>query len=123
MKKHHIYRYLCLAASIITFASFIGHGASGLNERKTGIPAKTFYAALVDNKNTKWFLTELGIISYTGDKWTLHNENNKIGSSGLKDFAYRNNPGGAEFWVVSPSGATVSSLPFDDKTEAHDFRV
>jgi ligand-binding sensor domain-containing protein len=84
----------------------------------TGLQAKTYYAALVDSKNVKWFLTDIGIISFSGEKWTLHNGNNKIGSSSLKDFAYRNNAAGPEFWVVSANGATVTSLPFDDKTEA-----
>ena len=140
MIKNHIYRYPCLATCSIIIAAFMGLGASATDERKmansnepvisfitlsqtnsslkTGLTAKTYYSVLVDNKNTKWFLTELGIVSFSDDKWTLHNENNKIGSSGLKDFAYRYNPGGSEFWVVSPGGATVTTLPFDDKTEA-----
>jgi ligand-binding sensor domain-containing protein len=140
MMKNHIYRYPCLAVCSMIFAAFTGLGASGSdygnsadsnepgnilitssqtkNSLKTGLPAKNFYAVLVDNKNTKWFLTELGIISYAGDKWTLHNENSKIGSSNLKDFAYRNNNGASEFWVVSSGGATVTTLPFDEKTEA-----
>jgi len=145
MKNNNIYTYPFLAVCSIIFAAFTGIGASGSHDTfransdktllsgipftqtnntiKTGIPAKTFYAALVDNKNTKWFLTELGIISFSGDKWTLHNENNKIGSANLKDFAYRNNPGGPELWVVSPNGATVTTLPFDDKTEATTYLV
>jgi ligand-binding sensor domain-containing protein len=143
MKKYHICRYPVLALGSLIFMAFIRPGVSVLvqklpatHEEKllsvilfaqadkvvaTGIPAKTYYAALVDNKNTKWFLTELGIISFSGDKWILHNENNKIGSVNLKDFAYRNNRGGSEFWVVSPNGATVATLPFDEKTEATTF--
>lgn len=143
MKKNHIYRYRTLTACSIIFASFMGLGISGPDNRfshnpgeavsvgttfsmsdnivKTGIPAKSFYSVLVDSQNTKWFLTELGIISFSGDKWTIHNENVKIGSSNLKDFAYRNNPGGPELWVVSPNGATVTTLPFDEKTEATTF--
>ena len=101
MKMKHIYRYSSLAACSVIITALTGMGALSAkdrftagsdiiisdnanfiqtnNEIKTGIPAKTFYSALVDNKNTKWFLTELGIVSFSGDKWTLHNENNKIG--------------------------------------------
>ena len=113
MKKKIIYMYHCVAACSLIFAALIGLGASEI-----GIPAKTFYAVLVDNNNTKWFLTELGIISFSGEKWILHNENGKIATKDLKDFAYKNNPEGSEFWLVSPKGATVTSLPFDGGTEA-----
>jgi ligand-binding sensor domain-containing protein len=145
MKIKHIYRNTSLAACSLIFAAFTGLGLSGPNDRiisgsgrtdtdsspfnksvnevKTGIPAKTFYSVLVDNKNTKWFLTELGIVSFSGDKWTLHNDNPKIGSSGLKDFALSNNTGSNEFWVVSPGGATVTTLPFNDKTEAITYQA
>jgi ligand-binding sensor domain-containing protein len=140
MRKNKVYRYQYVAIASLIFAAFAGIGSSALNDRPvvgldetlsdgvevtqtsnssaTGIAAKTFYAAIVDNKNTKWFLTEVGIVSYSGDKWTLHSGNSKIGSSGLKDFAYRNDPEGSELWVVSANGATVTTLPFDDKTEA-----
>jgi hypothetical protein len=140
MKKNQSYRYCTLGACSILFAAFIGYGGSvpenkfrpsaneavlstapvgqSNNQVNTGIPAKNYYSVLVDNKNTKWFLSELGIISFSGDKWTLHTGNNKIGSSNLKDFAYRNNPNSSEFWVVSPGGATVTTLPFDEKTDA-----
>lgn len=143
MKKNHIFRYPIMAACLLIFTASFTFGANGSvryyidssdeqvlspvplyqsnNTLKTGLSAKTFYAVLVDNKNTKWFLTEMGIISFSGDKWTLHNENNSIGSSGLNDFAYRSNAGASEFWVVSPKGATVATLPFDDKTEAKTY--
>jgi ligand-binding sensor domain-containing protein len=140
MKKNNINKYPVIAAFSIGFTAIIWIGSSGFSDKtvfsayktsltgtsaaqanttvKTGIAAKTFYAALVDNNNNKWFLTESGIISYSSGKWTLHNENNKIGTSDLKDFAYMNNPEGPEFWVVSSGGATATTLPFDAKTEA-----
>lgn len=143
MKNNLTCRFVWIATSIMIFGTFTASAASGSNGNnkagsdkpastvipqtqsnnsvKTGIPAKTYYAVLVDSKNTKWFLTELGIISFSGDKWSIHNENSKIGSSNLKDFAYRTNPSGAEFWVVSPGGATMATLPFDDKTEAKTY--
>jgi ligand-binding sensor domain-containing protein len=144
MNKNIIYRYPIFITCSIIIAAFSGLGVSFSNDRLnattaemnlssipfaqtsntilTGIPAKTFYAALVDTKNTKWFLTELGIISFSGEKWILHNENNKIGSSNLKDFACRNSHRGTEFWIVSSNGAMVSTLPFDDKTEVITYR-
>lgn len=143
MKQNNIFRYPLLAASILFVSVFSGLAFSGPENKtnsasaetgtngtpgmqtnstvKTGLQAKSYYAVLVDSKNTKWFLTDAGIVSLAGDKWTLNNGNNKIGSSDLKDFAYRNNPAGSEFWVVSPKGATVSSLPFDEKTEAKTY--
>jgi ligand-binding sensor domain-containing protein len=83
-----------------------------------GISAKNFSAAIVDNKNTKWFITEVGIISFDGEKWKLHNENTKVATQNLKDFAYEVNPHGSELWIASPNGATVASLPIDGRTGA-----
>jgi ligand-binding sensor domain-containing protein len=145
MRINHIYRYSSLPVSLVIFVALTGLGAFSTkdrytagydrtfsgnttliysnNEVKTGISAKTFSSALVDNKNTKWFLTELGIVSFSGDKWILHNGNNKIVTSNLKDFAVRNSNGSNEFWVVSPEGATVTTLPFDDKTEATTYHA
>ena len=99
-------------------------GISGLQKNQSsdiGIPAKTFYAVLVDNNNHKWFLTELGIISFSGEKWTLHNENKKIAAKIIRDIAYKNYPGGTELWIATPNGASVTNLPFDAGTETADY--
>ena len=40
-----------------------------------GITAKKFFSSAIDNNNVVWFLTESGIISYDGTKWSLHNNN------------------------------------------------
>jgi ligand-binding sensor domain-containing protein len=140
MKKNTIYRYFSIAACLIIVSASSVLGAKNPGDKSdkngndavhspypllqvntpvnTGIPAKTYYAALADNKNNKWFLTELGIISFSAGKWTLHNENSKIGTENLKDFSLRNNPEGYEFWIASQKGAIVTKLPFDSQTEA-----
>jgi ligand-binding sensor domain-containing protein len=83
-----------------------------------GIPARNFSAAIVDNENTKWFITEAGIVSFNGEKWKLHNQNRKVATENLKDFAYEVNPHGSELWIASPNGATVAALPIDGRTGA-----
>ncbi len=82
------------------------------------ISVDTFKAALVDNDNNKWFLTDAGIISFNGEKWTLHNKNNKVASLNLKGIAFEVNPHGQEVWIASQNGATVASLPIDTRTGA-----
>ena len=84
----------------------------------TGLGAKTFYSALVDNDNTKWFLTELGIVSYDGKSWILHNKNRKVPSKELKNIVYDTSPYGSELWIASSLGATVASFPIDARTGA-----
>jgi hypothetical protein len=125
MKNIKISGYSAFSACIVSLAIITGLASTvptaPAGQVKTGIQAKTFYSAFVDNSNTKWFLTEAGIVSFSGDKWMLHNENSRIGSANLKDFAYKNTASGPEFWVVSASGATVTTLPFDAKSEAKTF--
>jgi len=89
-----------------------------LPENEIGIPAKTFSSVVVDDSNTKWFVTETGIVSFDGEKWKLHNENRKVRTDSLIGFAYEANPHGPEIWIASPNGATVATLPVDARTGA-----
>jgi ligand-binding sensor domain-containing protein len=43
-----------------------------------GIQAKKFYSSTIDGDNVVWFLTEAGIVSFDGTKWTLHDKNRKV---------------------------------------------
>jgi hypothetical protein len=97
--------------------------SSGNNNLKSsssalGLTVKTFYSALVDDNNTKWFLTEEGLVSYDGTKWTLHNKNRKVATNNLKGFAYEVSSGGPEIWIASGSGATAAALPIDSRSDA-----
>jgi ligand-binding sensor domain-containing protein len=74
-----------------------------------GLTAKKFYSSTIDDKNSVWFLTESGIVSYDGVKWSLHNKNSNIAASGLKSLKYD----GSELLVATSKGATVASLPVD----------
>ena len=143
-----IYRRQYLVAASLLFAALIGlgaipsHGTShqnknstdGLNQPKdttgqnriaidTGVEIKNFLAVAVDSSNTKWFVTEQGIVSYNGEKWRLHNKNRKVTTQDLKGFAYEINPNGHELWIASPKGATVASLPIDGRTGATTYHT
>jgi streptogramin lyase len=83
-----------------------------------GFTAKTFYSAVVDDENTKWFLTESGIASFDGKKWVMHNRNRKVPNENLKDLAFDVSDYGRELWIASPQGATVSTLPVDARSGA-----
>ena len=78
-----------------------------------GMPVKIFNAAVVDNDNNKWFMTEAGIVSFDGNKWTLHNKNNKVESLDIKGIAFEKNSYGQEIWLATPKGLTAASLPID----------
>jgi ligand-binding sensor domain-containing protein len=86
-----------------------------------GIAAKKFYSSAVDNNNRVWFLTEAGIVSFDGKKWSLHNKNPKIATTGLKGLAYTPSSKGEELWIATSAGATVTSLPINDNSDATSF--
>jgi ligand-binding sensor domain-containing protein len=145
MKKKFIQIYSSIAIVYLVFASLtcfatapshtirdqqaemsINKGFDNILNRPAndiGIPAKTFFAVFVDNNNNKWFLTELGIVSFTGEKWTLHNENNKVASKDVRDFAYEVNPDGQELWIASPLGATAARLPINAESDATSYHT
>ena len=101
------------------FSPFIYAQTSGtVRSFGEGISAKKFYSSTIDEDNTVWFLTESGIISFDGAKWTLHNKNRKVAASGLKSVVYGFSTYGPELWLATQQGATVASLPVDARSGA-----
>jgi ligand-binding sensor domain-containing protein len=86
-----------------------------------GFQAKQFNSALVDDDNTKWFLTDAGIASFDGKTWSIHNKNRKVPNENLKNFAYDFSSYGPELWIATPQGVTVAILPVDARTGATSY--
>lgn len=110
-----------LIASFIAvlFAPVINAQTSGIVQSfGEGISAKKFYSSTIDEDNTIWFLTESGIVSFDGAKWTLHNKNRKVAATGLKSVVYDFSSYGPELWIATPQGATVTSPPVDARSGA-----
>jgi len=80
--------------------------------------ANSFHAAMVDDKNTKWFLCDAGLVSFDGKNWALHNENRQVPALESKEVAFDNSDFGRELWLASPTGASVVSLPIDARSGA-----
>ena len=94
---------------------------NGLTENQSnssGISVKNVNSVIVDDDNIKWFSTEIGIVSFDGNKWKLHNDNKSLPQQNLKSLTYVLNPDGPELWIASPNGATVARLPIDDQAES-----
>jgi ligand-binding sensor domain-containing protein len=77
--------------------------------------AKTFYSGLVDNNNTKWFLTETGIASYNGENWFSYHKNKDLPSENLRNFAYEFSSEGPGLWLATPDGIKAAILPVNNK--------
>ena len=73
---------------------------------------------VVDNENTIWFSSDAGIASFDGKSWKLHKEIKSLPAKDLKGLTYVANPEKPELWISSSDGATVTSLPLDEQTEA-----
>lgn len=85
-----------------------------------GITAQKFFASTVDDNNVVWFLTETGIISYNGTKWS-HHKNIPHVSSELKDLDFGSSENGQGLWLVGPNGATVISSPVGEGSETKTY--
>ena len=114
---------LKILAVVFIFSAFF---IQGINAQSSGniipigddIAAKKFYSSTVDEDNTVWFLTDAGIVSFDGSKWSLHNKNRKVSSTDLKDVVYDFSSYGPELWIATPQGATVVSVPVDARSGA-----
>jgi hypothetical protein len=78
-----------------------------------GFKAKKYYAAVLDDNNNKYFLTDAGIVN--GRLFNVLNEIPKIPSENLKNFVYELSNDGPQFWIVTSQGAIATSLPVDTK--------
>jgi ligand-binding sensor domain-containing protein len=83
-----------------------------------GIRTKIFHSATVDAENTVWFLTESGLVSFDGKKWSLQNTNPKLASTEMKDLTYDLLTQNRELWIATPKGVIVAVLPINSGSEA-----
>ena len=87
------------------------------------IQAKNFQSVTVDDNNVRWFITEAGVVSFNGKKWSLHNRNKQVPGSDLRDMAYLYKPAGRHLLLASPEGATLAALPVGKKNPADTYTV
>jgi ligand-binding sensor domain-containing protein len=87
------------------------------------IQARNFQSVTIDDSNVKWFVTESGLVSFNGKKWTLHNQNKQVPGTGINDITYVYTPSGRQIWLASSEGATLASLPVGKKNPVNTFTV
>lgn len=121
--KKSISRRLTHLAVVIILTAFLSpyiqcQHAGTVQAFGESIKAKRFYSSAVDDKNVIWFLTEAGIVSFDGSKWTLHDKNRKVTAKDLRAMVYDSSSFGSELWIASPTGATVVSTPVDARSGA-----
>ena len=115
---------IIIAIELISMPENLVNGqvsTSDSNSNDKGISVKNVNSVIVDNDNIKWFSTDLGVVSFDGENWKLHNGNKNLPNQSLKGVTYVVNPEGPELWIASPNGATVTRLPIDDQTDAITF--
>jgi ligand-binding sensor domain-containing protein len=86
-----------------------------------GLSVQNVNSIVVDKDNIKWFATDVGILSYDGDNWKLHDGNKNLPIQDLKGLAYAVNGDDPALWIASPVGATMVRLPMDDQAETITF--
>jgi ligand-binding sensor domain-containing protein len=86
-----------------------------------GISAKKFFSSAIDKDNTVWFLTEAGIVSFNGTKWTLHNKNQKVLQTSAQGIVYGTSSTGNEIMLATAQGAAVASLPVNENSGVTSF--
>ena len=94
-----------------------------INTIDVGTPVKIVKAVVVDNENTKWFLTDAGIVSFNGEEWTLHNENNKAETTNVQGIALESDSGGQQLWMGTTNGVLAATLPFDEGTKINSYNT
>jgi ligand-binding sensor domain-containing protein len=87
-----------ILTAFTTLAS-VNQAVAGTND--TGLQAKKYFSVTIDDKNNKWFVTDLGIVSFNGEKWTLYNNTSE---KELRDIAFESGTEGTGFWIATGSG-------------------
>jgi hypothetical protein len=77
------------------------------------IKGKKFYAAVLDDNDGKYYLSDAGIVRGGGRSLTLLNEKNKIPSEIIKHLVYELSGDGPQFWIATTRGAVAASAQRD----------
>lgn len=80
-----------------------------------GFEGRKFYAAVVNDNNRKWFLTDGGIVD---TRYNVVPENSKIPVDSLKTLVYELSDEGPGIWIASQNGATFAILPIHENSDA-----
>lgn len=114
----------CFALLFFLIPFLFSGSVSGVSQQvgQTGIAAKKYSSVVVDDKNVKWFVTELGIVSYDGSKWQLHNQNKNIPAENINHLVIESAPSGPEMWIASPGGAVAAPFPIDSQTGVKTYK-
>ena len=104
---------LITMTSLFISVAFTPYNFFITNSSQTGINAKNFYSVTIDDNNTKWFLTELGIVSFNGEKWEQHSINALQGKE-LRNIVFDVKSGDTGFWIATSEGVVnLNSLTND----------
>lgn len=117
-RKNYQVLIFLLAMGFITTKGICQQSVQPLGE---GIQAKNFHSSTVDENNRIWFITEAGIISFDGQKWTRHNTSLKIASSEMKDIAFDPSLKSQGLWIATPQGVAQVALPVNSESEVTVF--
>ena len=108
---------LIFVIGLISMPAYLIHAQISTDDGR-GTSVKNVNSVIVDDENVKWFSTDVGIVSFDGSKWKLHDNNKGLPRQNLKGVTYVVNSEGPELWVASPNGATVTRMPIDDQAES-----
>jgi len=80
---------------------------------KEGIKGKKFYAAVLDDNDGKYYLSDAGIV--TGRSFTLLNAGSRIPDEHFKHLVYELSGDGPQFWIATSQGAIAASAQRDNE--------
>ena len=101
-KKKSAKRLFLITFILMSFY-FNVSASDGFLPNQAGISAKKFYAVTVDDNNTKWFLSESGIVSFNGEKWESHSISALQGKE-IRNILFDATAGSTGFWLSTSAG-------------------
>ena len=116
MKTKHPYQKMLTFAVLLVFTSIIS-----VSNYAQVVPAKKFFAVTIDNNNNKWFLTDQGLVSFNGAKWTLHKD--KMQGMEMRDIVFDAGTEGTGFWIATGSGITSLSAPLGPGSKSSSYNT
>ncbi|MFC1761070.1 DUF362 domain-containing protein [Planctomycetota bacterium] len=80
---------------------------------RKGFTAKKFYSGIVDDRNSKWFLTDKGVVRVGLDASMM---DSKIPTENLKSLAYQSSAKGSKAWIATDLGLIGANIPIGPNT-------
>ncbi|MCF6359023.1 MAG: hypothetical protein L3J54_14585, partial [Draconibacterium sp.] len=91
-------------------------------EKEDILPSNNITSIYIDNDDIKWFGTDAGLVSLSGEIWTTYTKTDGVAGNDINSLSYQLSSHGSEIWVATNTGVSVHAYNIDGISDATTYR-